>query len=577
MTEGTTGTVWSSGARPGWRPWIEATTLGDLLDRQAVERPGHEAVVFPDERATYRDLASRAEFFARGLVGLGVNAGDHIGIFLPASISYLAALLGASKIGAVPVPISDRFKAFELQRVIPHSDMKVLLTALPGDSPVDLPALLAETFQDLPRQQAPSLDLVEAPELDSMVLVGEGERAGFLGRDDFAAAAERVSREEVGRRQQRVRVRDTAVTLYTSGTEATPKGALLSHEAFVRAGHAMAQTRFFLAPEDRVWAAFPMFHIGAIAHAVMCLTAGCTFCHTGVFNPERALDLLESERCTVAVPAFETVWLPVLDHPRFGAADLSALRIVMNVGVDERLRGMQERMPHAVQISSFGATESCSHLALNHLDDSLEKRVTTGGHPLPGMECRVVDPVTGLDVPTDTPGELLYRGPDRFDGYYKDPELSARVIDEDGFFHSGDVATMDDEGRVTFVSRLKDMLKVGGENVAAAEIEGYLLRHPAIAIVQVVAAPDARYVEVAAAFVELKDGAAATEAELIEFCRGKIATFKIPRYVRFLNEWPMSGTKIKKYVLREWIRDELAEKGINEAPRMSSQSSGSQS
>lgn len=568
-----TRTVSSSGTRSSWRPWIEATTLGDLLDRQAAERPGQEAVVVADERVTYRDLAIRAESFARGLVGLGVDAGDHVGLLLPPSVSYIAALLGAAKIGAVPVPVSDRFKAVELRQVISHSDMKVLFTALPGDSPIDLPALLAETFPDLSSQQASSLELAEAPELHTVVLVGEGERSGFLGYEDFTAAAQRVSGEEVSRRQERVRVRDTAIVLYTSGTEATPKGALLSHEAFVRTGHAMAQTRFHLVPEDRVWAAFPLFHIGGIAHAIMCLTAGCTYCHTGFFQPDRALDVLESERCTVAVPAFETIWLPVLDHPRFTEADLSALRIIMNVGVAERLRGMQDRVPHAVQISSFGATESCSHLALNHLDDPLEKRVTTGGHPLPGMECRVVDPVTGLDVPPNTPGELLYRGPDRFDGYYKDPELSARVIDKDGFFHSGDVATLDEDGRVTFVSRLKDMLKVGGENVAAAEVESYLLRHPAINIVQVVAAPDARYVEVPAAFVQLKEGASATEEEVIEFCRGKIATFKVPRYVRFLDEWPMSGTKIKKYVLREWIRSELEEKGITEAPRMSSHSS----
>lgn len=568
-----TNTAFRSGARSASRPWIEAATLGDLLDRQAAERPGQEAAVVGAERVTYRDLAIRAEFFARGLVGLGVNAGDHVGLLLPASVSYLAAMLGAAKVGAIPVPVSDRFKAVELRQVISHSEMKVLLTALPADSPTDLPALLAEAFPDLPSQQASSLELAEVPKLDAVVLVGEGNRAGCLAYEAFTAAAQRVTREEVDRRQERVRVRDTAMVLYTSGTEATPKGALLSHEAFVRTGSAMAQTRFCLVPEDRVWAAFPLFHIGGIAHAIMCLTAGCTYCHTGFFQPDRALDMLELERCTVAVPAFETIWLPILDHPRFAEADLSALRIVMNVGVAERLRGMQDRMPHAVQISSFGATESCSHLALNHVDDPLEKRVTTGGHPLPGMECRVVDPVTGLDVPPNTPGELLYRGPHLFDGYYKDPQLSKRVIDADGFFHSGDVATLDEEGRVTFVSRLKDMLKVGGENVAAAEVEGYLLSHSAINIVQVVAAPDARYVEVPAAFVQLKEGASATEEEIIEFCRGQIATFKVPRYVRFLDEWPMSGTKIKKFVLREWIRRELEEKGITEAPRMSSQSS----
>jgi fatty-acyl-CoA synthase len=186
------------------------------------------------------------------------------------------------------------------------------------------------------------------------------------------------------------------------------------------------------------------------------------------------------------------------------------------------------------------------------------------------MQTRVVDPETGADLPPDTEGELLFRGSNAFDGYLHAPELTARCIDGDGWFHTGDVATQDSDGRVTFVSRLKDMLKVGGENVSAAEVESYLIGHPAVGIVQVVAAPDSYYVEVPAAFIQLKPGATATEDEIIDFCRGQIATFRIPRYVRFVDDWPMSGTKIKKFELRERIADELRRRGITEAPRLTS-------
>jgi fatty-acyl-CoA synthase len=239
----------------------------------------------------------------------------------------------------------------------------------------------------------------------------------------------------------------------------------------------------------------------------------------------------------------------------------------MAVGVPERLRDMASRLPHAVQVSCFGMTEASSFLSLNHLTDTLEQRVATGGHPMPGMECRVVDPETGQDQPPDTPGEMLFRGSNCFSGYLHDPELTAAVFDADGWFHTGDVATMDADGRVTFISRLKDMLKVGGENVAAAEVEGYLLGHPAVAIAQVVAAPDDYYVEVPAAFIQLKAGASATEEEIIDFCVGQIASFRIPRYVRFVPDWPMSGTKIRKATLRERIAADLAARGITRAPK----------
>lgn len=529
--------------------WVEVTTLGDLLDQRAYEHPGRTALAFPDTEVTYAQLSARADLLARGLLAAGVDPGDTVGILLPNCPDSIAALIAVSRIGALPVPINGRFKEHELAQVVNHSRMRLLFVH--SGTPIPDPV----------RQQS--------ERLREVVRLGAGRPpSGIRGEDEFLAAAAGVELDTVRERSRCVRVRDTAVVMYTSGTSASPKGAMISHEALIRFAAGAAHTRLELVDDDRVWTPLPLFHIGAVAFAVASIYAGCTYCHVGLFDPGAALEQLETQRATVALPGFETVWLPVLDHPDFAARDLSALRLVMTVGVPERVRDMANRLPHAVQVSCFGMTEASSFLSLSEQTDTLEQRITTGGRPLPGMQCRVVDPETGLDLPPGSEGELLFRGTNCFDGYLHDPELTARCFDDKGWFHTGDVAVMDTEGRVTFVSRLKDMLKVGGENVSAVEVEDFLLRHPAVHIVQVVAAPDSYYVEVPAAFIELVPGTTVTEQEIIDYCLGSIATYRAPRYVRFVEEWPMSGTKIKKYVLRERIRAELAERGIDRAPKL---------
>jgi fatty-acyl-CoA synthase len=286
------------------------------------------------------------------------------------------------------------------------------------------------------------------------------------------------------------------------------------------------------------------------------------------FEPAAALAQMERERCTTAFPAFETLWLAVLNHPEFERTDLSSLRLVLNVGTRERLEQMQARMPWATQISSYGCTELGGVCAFGHIKDPLELRVTTSGRPFEGMEIRIIDAETGAVLPPGEVGEIICRGHSMFDGYYREPELTAQVVDDEGFFHTGDLGALDPDGRVQYRGRLKDMLKVGGENVAAAEIEGHLATHPAVEIVQVVGVRDARYNEVPVAFVQLRAGATATEDELIQHCLGAIATFKVPRYVRFVTEWPMSGTKIQKFRLHDQITAELDAAGIAEAPKL---------
>ena len=544
------------------------TTLGDLLDERAETLGDREALIFPARRIDFRGLRDRARVMARVLSGFGVRPGDRVGLLLPASVDLVALLFGAATLGAVAVPVNARFKASELRHVVVHSGMAVLVTAPAPPGGPGLPGLLVEALEGLDQQPRDAdLELPAAPELRRVVVLGAAEGGGLTALGDLEAAAV-VPDAAVEDHRVAVRVRDTAVLVYTSGTTAAPKGAMLSHEALVRLAQGITE-RMSLTADDRVWTAIPLFHGGGITFALSAVTAGCPFVHPGFFDPTTTPAFLERERVTVALAAFETIWLPVLDRPDFADRDLSRIRLVMAVGVPERLRAMAERLPRAVHVSCVAMTESSAFLTLNRPDDPLEARVSTGGHPMPGMTCRVVDPETGTDLPPGRPGELLFRGPNTFDGYFRDPEGTAAAFDDGGWFHSGDVVVADAEGRLRFDSRLKDMLKVGGENVSAAEVEGHLLGHPAVGIVAVVAAPDTRYVEVPAAFVQLAPGAEVTEEELIAFCRGRIASYRVPRYVRFVTEWPMSGTKIKKVELRAMIARELAEAGITEAPGVS--------
>jgi fatty-acyl-CoA synthase len=550
--------------------WITAATIGDLADR-AISGPETDAIVFPDARVTYRELRRATDRCARSLRGLGVGPGETVGILMPSCLDFVVTFIAAAKLGAVTVPINGRFKAHELSYVVAHADISVLVTAAGPTAATDYPAMISQAFPQLERQGRHQVDVAEAPCLRHVIDLTDGMR-GFMSRAEFEAAGEDIASAEVAALLAAVDVDNIAVLMYTSGTTAKPKGCLLTHSAVVRHGANVARSRFMLTPDDRYWDPLPLFHIGGIVPMLSCFSVGCTFVHAGHFDPDVALRQLEQEACTIAYPAFETIWLGVLNHPDFGTADLSALRLIQNIATPERLIYMQDRMPWVVEVSSFGATESASNLTLTRPDDSWEDRMHTLGHPLPGIEIKIVDPETRAKRPVGVVGELAFRGYSRFSGYYKDAELTARVTDADGWFYSGDLGKLDDAGRLIYAGRLKDMLKVGGENVAAIEVEDFLSRHPAVDIAQVVGAPDGRYGEVPAAFIQLKPSASATAEEIISFCVGQIATFKVPRYVRFMREWPMSGTKIQKFVLRETITAELEAAGITEAGRVSSAS-----
>jgi fatty-acyl-CoA synthase len=397
----------------------------------------------------------------------------------------------------------------------------------------------------------------QVPTLETLVFLGKGHRDGFMDRDTFYRLAEDVDPAEVDTRHADTVITDTALMFYTSGTTAMPKGCPLDHIVLQHAGVVGGADRLRLIEGDVVWSPLPMFHSAFTQPLTGTLHFGGTFVSMTHFNPEEALELITREKVTVAFPAFPTITLQLLNHPRYTPDTFKGVRTMLNVGPPEELMAMQALMPHTTQITAFGMSECGGSIAMCAPEDSVALRSQCSGKALPGIEIEVRDPETGETLAPGERGEIVARGRGVFGGYYNDPAKTAAAFWEGGWFRTGDLGVLDAESRITFHGRLKDMLKVGGENVAAVEIEGYLALHPAVKLAQVVGLPDEKYGEVPVAFVELVPGATTTEAEMIEFCRDEIASFKIPRHVRFVQDWPMGATKILKSVLRELILAEM--------------------
>jgi fatty-acyl-CoA synthase len=526
--------------------------LGQLLMRSARRAPDHEALVFPDVRLTYRDLADRAWGIARSLLGLGVKAGEHVGVLMTNHPDLVASVFGASLTGAIAVPINARYRMTELSYLVEDADLVTLLTHDAADDHVDFTALLHASLPGLAEAEDPlDVQLPDYPALRAAVMMGARSPAGMLDRAAFDALGERADEALMRNRVEGVRLRDVAMILYTSGTTAQPRGAMLSHEAFVRTW--MSTGRIFRTTiEDRHWTALPLFHVTALGCLTWVIGHGATFFTDYSVDAGRCLETLERERITEFYPAYQPVMEAVLNHPRFPETDLSSLRVFLNVAPPEVLAKFQARLPHAIQMTTYGGTEA-GPVALTRLDDPPEVRLNTCGACQPGMELRVCDEETGQELAPGERGIIQFRGFNTLSGYYRAPEKTAETMLEDGWVTLGDLGVLDEEGRVLFLGRAKETLKVGGENVAPQEIEEQLSIHPAVKLAQVVGIPDERLVEVPAAFVELVPGADATEEELIAHCRGRIASFKVPRLVRIIDgaDWPMSTTKIQRFKLRE--------------------------
>ena len=539
---------------------ISATTLGDLLLISADRYPDTDAIVLPDRRSSYAQLRDRALARSRSLRALGIGPGDHVGILLPTCMDFVESLFAISMLGAVTVPINARYKPPEIAYVAENADLVALITTDEFDDTVNFVERVKSAFPDLAHQDDPfHLSLRNAPKLSNIILFGSSSAPGMLTQLEFERLSTRVDEDEIHLRRLQTRVGSTALILYTSGTTSNPKGCMIPHESIIRNSMALGR-RYELGHEDSFWSPLPMFHIAAILPMVTIFDAGGTYVTTPHFDAEEALTMMQNEKVTAAYPCFWTIMSDLINHPDFANTDLSRIKLMnSNFAVQPKFVGetMGKAMPDTVFVGTFGMTEASGTVTTGRLNDTVQQRYTMLGTPLPGIEVRIVNPETGAAAGTSERGECWIRGPGIFTNYYKAPEKTAEALDDQGWFHSGDICSIDSDGQLLFHGRLKDMLKVGGENVAAAEIESCLQQHPAVKLAQVIAIPDPRLQEVPAAFIELHPNKHVTAQELTEFCKDKIANFKIPRQVRFTTEWPMSSTKIQKFRLQEQLIKEL--------------------
>jgi acyl-CoA synthetase (AMP-forming)/AMP-acid ligase II len=519
----------------------EVSSLGDLLIRAYDLHPHRDALVLPYRRATYADLHEGATRVARALLAMGVEPSEHVAILIPNCVEYVEVLLGIALLGCVAVPLNTRLKPVELGFIIRDARVVAIITSRHADDPADFGHLLKE-----------ALDHDPAPYLRHRLFVRGLGTDTFLGANEFLGAALQVSASLAEEARRRVRVRQPALIVYTSGTTANPKGCVLSHEAATRGPVERARYRLSSSRPDVTWGAGPLFHIGTLAPFIGSLGVAGTFVTDTYFEPGRALKLMYETSVTLAWPWFPAIVQGLIGHESFEPDRLASLQYLFLIGPPTLVDQVQDLLPRCEIIQACGMTETAGIFALCSQEEGRESRSTTHGKAAPGVEVRIVDPQSAADCADGVLGEIWVRGYNVMEEYWNAPELTRKAISPDKWLKTGDLYTRLDNGSLIFGGRFKDMLKVGGENVSAVEVEAFLCTHPAVKTAEVVGRPDPRLDEVPVAFVELNSGFSADETSLIEHCRGRIANFKVPRAVYFVGpgEWPMSATKIDKRALR---------------------------
>ena len=517
-------------------------TIGENL-RRIVDRHGdRDALIVRAQgyRATYRQLWDQTSLAARGLMARGVQPGDRVGIWAPNRFEWVVIQYATARIGAILVNINPAYKGTELEFVLNQSGVSLLLLAR-AFRQSDYVGMLASVRH-------------RCPALRGTIVLDDGW-------DALLADAARVSETALAEREAVLQFDDPINIQYTSGTTGFPKGATLSHHNILNNGFFIGETLAY-SELDRVCIPVPFYHcFGMVLGNLACTTHGsCMVIPGEAFDARAVLETVHEERCT-SLYGVPTMFIAELDHPELPQFDLSSLRTGIMAGSPcpvEVMRRVQSQLNMREVTICYGMTETSPVSTQTWLDDPLEKRVGSVGRVHPHVEIKIVDPVSGAVVPRGTAGELLTRGYSVMLGYWNNEEATRGSIDAARWMHTGDLATMDDEGYVNIVGRIKDMIIRGGENVYPREIEEYLYTHPDISDVQVIGVPSARYGEEVMAWVRQREGAALTTDELDAYCRGKIATYKIPRYWKLVDGFPMTVTgKVQKFRMRELAVEEL--------------------
>ena len=537
---------------------IEGLTVGGLLDLVTERRPETDALVYIDRglRYSYKQFNEVVERCARALIALGLEKGDHVAVWGQNVPEWVTLQFATGKTGTVLVTINPAYKATELRYVLEQSDAAALFLTK-GVKEADFVEILQDTVPDLANTEpGEELEIEGLPYLKHVVLIGD-EAAGAPGitvYDEFLEGAERISEEELKERQASLDPDESINMQYTSGTTGFPKGVQLTHANIVKNAFYIGEC-MDLGPEDRVCIPVPFFHcFGCVLGTLNTVTHEGTMVPIEQFDPEEVLRAVHEERCT-AVLGVPTMFIAELGHENYGEYDTSSLRTGIMAGSpcpEEVMKQVVNEMGASEITIAYGQTESSPVITQTRTEDPIELRVSTVGRKLPDVEVKIVNVETGEEAEPGEQGELCTRGYLVMKGYYKMPEETEEVIDEDGWLHTGDLAIMDENGYVKITGRATDMMIRGGENVYPREIEEFLYTHPEISDVQIYGVPDEKYGEQIAAAIIPKPASSLTDEDVKEFCRESIAHHKVPEYVDFVEEYPMTASgKIQKYKLRE--------------------------
>jgi fatty-acyl-CoA synthase len=544
---------------------LRGDTIGGALNRAAVRFGDREALISCHQQLTYTygGLLQAVNRAARALLALGVARGERVGIWSPNNAEWVITQYAAAKVGAILVNLNPGYRARELEYALNQSGVSVLIAARTFRK-TSYVEILLRLAPELARAHAGApLEAHRVPALRRVVYLGADSDPGGMAWTRFMELGDQVSESDLGAREAMLQFDDAVNIQYTSGTTGSPKGATLSHHNILNNGFFVGQALRYT-ELDRICVPVPFYHcFGSVMGNLAAVTHGCAVVIPGeAFTPEETLRAIEVHRCT-SIYGVPTMFIAQLNHPRFVTFSLTSLRTGIMAGAPcpiDVMRQVVERM-HVPEVTiAYGMTETSPVSFQSEIDDPIELRVSTVGRIHPHLECKIVDPDTGAIVPRGTAGELCTRGYSVMLSYWNDRDATARAIDAARWMHTGDAAVMNEDGYVSISGRIDDMIIRGGENIYPREVEEYLYTHPKVSEVQVIGVPDRHYGQAVCAWIRLRDGETATEDEVREFCRGEIATCKIPRYVRFTADFPLTVTgKVQKFKMREISTEELGQ------------------
>ncbi len=538
-------------------------TIGDLLRQTASQYPNNEALVCPEfgVRESYGEFLENCIATAKGFMALGVKQGDHVSVWTTNLPEWVHLQFGLAMIGAVLVTVNTNYKSHELEYILRQSDSTTL---------VMMEEYRDTNFYNTIHTVVPHHTLAKPgetkcenlPSLKNLVYIGKrGDTPGMFKFGEVISLGSAISDGELNERERALDVNDTINMQYTSGTTGFPKGVMLTHYNIVNNARMVGDV-MAINENDRLLIQVPLFHcFGCVMSTLNSVYHGTTMVVLESFDPLKALQAIDAERCT-AVNGVPTMFIAIMAHQDFDRYNMKTLRTGIMAGAPcpvEAMNSVRSKMHCPEVVIAFGQTESSPVMTMTRRDDPVDLRVSTVGRLLPDIEGKIMDPETGQDLPPDVQGEIVTRSECVMKGYYKMPEATEQAIDRDGWLHTGDLGVVDENGYFKVTGRIKDMIIRGGENIYPREIEEFLHRHPKVLDVHVVGVPDKKYGEQVLAAIQLKSGISATTEEFVEYCTGKIARHKIPKYWEFVSSFPMTASgKVQKYKLREMFTEQSA-------------------